>query len=145
MASLYSAEESAETNAAVLADWGSVCDWIVRSTEPSDLFVTPRHQQTFKWNTHRGELVCWKDAPQDARHLLEWESRLKETAQWSWGELVFHNWRPWLQELRRKYGVRYAVIDRRREPRGPKGTIVYPLAGEDNTTYYVVQIDEPEE
>ena len=54
------------------ADWVAACRWIDENTASDVLFLTPRHQQTFKWYASRAELVNWKDVPQDAATLREW-------------------------------------------------------------------------
>ena len=42
------------------------------------LFLTPRMSQTFRWYASRGEVVNWKDIPQDAKGIVEWWRRLGE-------------------------------------------------------------------
>jgi hypothetical protein len=42
------------------------------------LFIVPRTAQTFKWYAARGEVVDWKEMPQDAASLVEWSRRIKE-------------------------------------------------------------------
>ncbi len=57
-------------------DWLDACYWIRVSTDADSLWLTPRNQQTFKWNAQRAEVVCWKDSPQNAKDLLEWYRRI---------------------------------------------------------------------
>ena len=66
-------------------DWRAVCRWAEQSTPPETMFLTPRHQQTFKWYSSRPEVVNWKDVPQDAAALVEWKRRMGEVYPvWHW-------------------------------------------------------------
>jgi hypothetical protein len=57
-------------------DWRNACQWIRTETPADSLWLTPRNQQTFKWNAQRAEVVCWKDSPQNATDLVEWNRRV---------------------------------------------------------------------
>lgn len=57
-------------------DWVRACRWIKEHTPEDAIVLTPRRQQTFKWHAHRAEVVNWKDIPQDALGLLEWNNRI---------------------------------------------------------------------
>jgi hypothetical protein len=59
------------------AAWRHVCHWIKRNTPPDALFLTPRAPQTFRWHSGRGEVVNWKDLPQDAATMLRWRERMQ--------------------------------------------------------------------
>jgi hypothetical protein len=61
-----------------LADWREACSWINTHTPPDALFLTPRSSLTFKWYAERGEVVTWKDVPQDAVALVVWWQRMHE-------------------------------------------------------------------
>lgn len=58
-------------------DWVLACRWIKENTSDDAVVLTPRRQQTFKWHAHRAEVVNWKDIPQDANGLLEWNRRME--------------------------------------------------------------------
>lgn len=58
-------------------DWVFACRWIRENTSEDAVVLTPRRQQTFKWHAHRAEVVNWKDIPQDANGLLEWNRRME--------------------------------------------------------------------
>ena len=60
--------------------WRDVCDWIAAAPEisPRARFLTPRQAHTFKWYTGRAEVVNWKEIPQDAKAIVEWQRRLNE-------------------------------------------------------------------
>ena len=59
-------------------DWRDVCRWAGAHTDPQARFLTPRMAMTFRWNADRGEVVTWKDIPQNADGIVEWWRRLGE-------------------------------------------------------------------
>jgi hypothetical protein len=59
-------------------NWIRLCRWIRSNSEPDDIFITPPNQQTFKWYAGRAEVANWKDMPQDAVRVLEWNRRWNE-------------------------------------------------------------------
>ncbi len=58
--------------------WRSCCDWIGDHTPSDSLFMTPWTQQTFKLYAQRGEIANWKDIPQDANSIVEWNKRIRQ-------------------------------------------------------------------
>ena len=62
------------------AAWREACDWIAQSGRipPDARFLTPPSASTFKWHAQRGEVVNWKEVPQDAASLVQWRQRLQE-------------------------------------------------------------------
>jgi hypothetical protein len=62
------------------ADWVDVCLWIAdpHNTPRGARFLTPRSASTFKWYSGRGEVVNWKEAPQDAASLVDWWNRIQD-------------------------------------------------------------------
>ncbi len=61
-----------------VSDWRDICRWIEQNTPQDAVFITPRYNQTFKWHTGRAEVATWKDLPQDADSILEWQERLRK-------------------------------------------------------------------
>jgi len=59
-------------------DWRDVCHWIEQNTPSDAMLITPRYNQTFKWHTSRAEVATWKDLPQDAEGIIEWDKRLSQ-------------------------------------------------------------------
>src|SRR4029079_19192961 len=51
-------------------EWREMCEWVSRNTPSDALFLTPRNQQTFKWDANRAEVVSGKDFPQDAAGIV---------------------------------------------------------------------------
>lgn len=75
-------------------DWQKACDWIRRNTPPDSLILTPRESYGFKWFANRAEYVCYKDCPQDAAGILEWNRRLWYLHDWtlkSSGDALYSN------------------------------------------------------
>ncbi len=61
-------------------DWLDVCQWVAdpQHTPPSACFLIPRVAYTFKWYAGRGEVVNWKETPQDAASLVAWWKRIQD-------------------------------------------------------------------
>lgn len=97
----------------VYEDWLAVSRWARESTPEDATFITPRHQQTFKWYAHRSEVVNWKDVPQDANSLIEWAKRFNRI----FPQINSRRHPPLnieeLREIANTYGVEYIIIDRR--------------------------------
>jgi hypothetical protein len=121
-------------------DWLAVCRWVREATPPDEIFLTPRHQQTFKWYAERAEVVNWKDVPQDAVSLREWQRRFAEIYPSRLGSARVTVRYTTLREFRRRYGVRYMIVDRRLV--GPMLPLVqvYPLGDQQNQTYAVYEL-----
>ncbi len=125
-------------------DWLSVCRWAQASTPPDEVFLTPRHQQTFKWYAERAEVVSWKDVPQDALSLKEWHRRFQEVFPQRLGNVRVTVRYDTLRRFREQYHVRYMIVDRRMV--GDKLPLIqlYPTADERNDTYAVYQLPTAE-
>jgi hypothetical protein len=65
------------------ADWQQACQWIRAETPGDALILTPRESCAFKWMAERAEYVCYKDCPQDAAGILEWNRRLWWLHDWT--------------------------------------------------------------
>ncbi len=64
-------------------EWLAVCEWVEAQTPQDSLFVTPNESWGFKWFAQRAEYVAFKDCPQDAANLVEWNSRLRWLGNWA--------------------------------------------------------------
>ncbi len=118
-------------------DWVAVCQWIEMSTAADEVFLTPRHQQTFKWYASRAEVVNWKDVPQDVESLIEWRYRYSAVFPPRLGRRRTSIRYDVLRELADKYDVRWMVVDRRVVGRNLPLVRVYPTNENDNPTYAV--------
>lgn len=64
-------------------NWIAMCNWIQDNTSQDAKFITPRITWAFKWFAERPEYVAFKDIPQDAEGMVEWNARLKLIRDWS--------------------------------------------------------------
>ncbi len=133
-ASLVMRTETEAMQKQVRDDWLDVCFWTRSNTPSTALFLTPRFQQTFKWYAHRAEVACWKDAPQDASGLIEWEKRLLEIFPKSPEGYGMPMSDEHLREMRRQYRMDYVILDRRIQKRPPLLPLVHS-----NDTYAVFE------
>jgi hypothetical protein len=129
--------------------WQDVCRWIALHSPPDAIFLTPRYQQTFKWYAERGEVVSWKDIPQDAQAIVEWNRRIERIFPPAIlrGGLVEHG-EARLRELAREFGFRYIVLDRLHSQRPLAFPRVYPDTATNDPHYEVYRLppgDVPEQ
>ena len=128
----------------VLQDWLAVCHWARTATSEDAVFLTPRHQQTFKWYAHRAEVVNWKDVPQDVESLIAWYERFREVFPNRLGTIRVTIAHQTLRQFREKYDVDFMIVDRRVTGRQLPLVKVYPRSGEQNETYAVYELPWPE-
>lgn len=123
-------------------DWRAATEWVKANTPRDAVFLTPKTAQTFKWRAGRGEVVNWKDLPQDASGIVEWWRRMVDiygreeyaVNSWEYGSLA--ELAPArLRELGRKYGAAYLLTES-----DPPLDLPRLYA---NTTYTVYALDEP--
>ena len=138
----YDAGAPVDRQQQVYRDWLAVCRWARLSSPSDEVFLTPRHQQTFKWYAERGEVVNWKDVPQDAKSLLEWHRRFQEIFPRRLGHIRVTIRYDDLRQFRRRYGARWMIVDQR--ICGDRLPLVrlYPVAGERNDTFAVYELPE---
>ncbi|MGA2257678.1 MAG: DUF6798 domain-containing protein [Thermoguttaceae bacterium] len=100
------------------SDWLDVCRWVSdpKHTSPDARFLIPRLASTFKWYSNRGEVVNWKETPQDAASLVAWWERIRDiyaTGNQPPLERFYTSLAgagaPKLQELAKKYEADYLV------------------------------------
>ena len=75
--SLSSRSSSQEDRLIAHQHWLEMCKWIQKNTQEDAMFLTSRHAQSFKWYTHRSNVVTRKDIPQDAVGIVEWHRRME--------------------------------------------------------------------
>jgi hypothetical protein len=126
------------------ADWTAACQWIRDHTDADEIVLTPRGQQTFKWYAERGEVVNWKDIPQDASGISEWWRRHNDVypPEVRGYGLVRHDLAT-LRRLANDYGFRYVIIDRFKSATPPHLLRVFP-SGADHVAVYEVYRIPPE-
>ncbi len=121
----------------VQAQWRDVCKWVRESTASQAIFITPRHQQTFKWYAERSEVVNWKDIPQDAKSLIEWACRVNLVFPRELGRRHPPVDIESLNQFARDWGANYILIDRR-VVRVPVPLLqVYPATLNENSVFAV--------
>lgn len=99
-------------------DWRDLCQWMAESTPQGTVAITPRMAQTFTWYAGRGQVVSWKDLPQDAAAVVKWWHRLEDIYAMPHPEFQ-HRWRESLaeatprrlRELGRKYNASYLIVE----------------------------------
>ena len=65
-----------------LADWTHTCRWIEQNLPHDAVVLTPPDSWAFKWYAGRAEYVVFKDCPQDAAGILEWDRRRQVRGRW---------------------------------------------------------------
>lgn len=94
-------------------DWLDICSWI-DSHLPSDALVqSPTNGWAFKWFARRAEYVSFKDCPQDAAGIVEWNRRLNFLQKWfetNYSDEIYS--KEELKDLRAKTGITHLLTDR---------------------------------
>ena len=124
----------------VYEDWLAACWWIQATTDSDEIFLTPRHQQSFKWFANRAEVVNFKDVPQDAKSLLQWQVRMADVFPRRLGGMRVTIQYDALRRYRDTYSVRYMLVDRRVSTANLPLVKVYPRAPEVNQTYAIYEL-----
>lgn len=123
------------------ADWRDVCRWCEANTPKDAVFHTPFEAEAFKWFAQRAEYVNFKDCPQDAAGIVEWNRRLKLITNWS--ENSFNDDETYsaeeLRELVRQTKVRWAITRTRVRYDVPQSDLLYS-----NDTYKILRLPEAE-
>ncbi|MCU0713827.1 MAG: hypothetical protein MUC43_17350 [Pirellula sp.] len=134
--------DSLETRLKQYEDWKAVCRWINENTDESGLWLTPRRQQSFKWQTRRPELAVWKDMPQNAQAVVEWSARLNEAYKFDKLKQLQPLSTEDLERLVNKYQIQYVLLDLRVNGQTiPKDKQIYPTSAESNDSFAVLQYE----
>jgi hypothetical protein len=64
-------------------DWLDVCQWVDQNLPQAALVQAPHNGWAFKWFARRAEYVTFKDCPQDAAGIVEWNRRLNFLKHWT--------------------------------------------------------------
>lgn len=95
------------------ADWIDACDWIDRNLPADALVNAPHNGWAFKWFGQRAEYVSFKDCPQNAEGIVEWNRRLNFLKRWfdeHYDDEFYSNVE--LRDLRAKTGITHIFTDR---------------------------------
>ena len=136
-------DASAAHQRRAMTDWIAVCQFIAAATPRDEVFLTPRRQQTFKWYAGRAEVVNWKDVPQDAASLRRWAARMKDVFPPRLNSMRTTVRYSDLRRMRRRYGVRWMVVDRRVTGATLPLEQVYPSEPGQNRTFAVYEPSFP--
>ena len=95
-----------------LEDWKATCTWLRTNTPENSLVqVGERGGYAVKWFAERPEYFDWKDCPQDAASITEWNRRVWKLHKWieesSKDDIITDNE---LDELRETTKIRYLVM-----------------------------------
>jgi hypothetical protein len=63
--------------------WIDICQWIEDNVSNDAIVLAPRSSVTFRWYSSRAAYVTFKDCPQDAAGILEWDRRLSVYKDWA--------------------------------------------------------------
>ena len=140
LAAVWRSHTMTETNRYSLADrgdWLDVCEWIDQNLPPDALVQSPTNGWAFKWFAKRAEYVSFKDCPQDAAGIVEWNRRLNFLQKWfeqKYSDEYYSSTE--MKEFRELTGISHLLTDRigplELEPVYRNGTFqVYDLRGLD--------------
>ena len=94
-------------------DWLDVCSWIDQHLPADALVQSPTNGWAFKWFARRAEYVSFKDCPQDAAGIVEWNRRLNFLQKWfeqNYADEIYS--KDELRELRRLTSLSHLLTDR---------------------------------
>ncbi|MDB5347161.1 MAG: hypothetical protein JWP89_5538 [Schlesneria sp.] len=94
-------------------DWIEACGWIDKNLPPDVLVHSPHNGWAFKWFAQRAEYVAFKDCPQDANGIVEWNRRLNFLKRWFEDHYAdeFYS-ADELRDLRRQTKITHILTDR---------------------------------
>lgn len=125
-----------------LVDWQAACSWAKQNTPSDSLWLTPKHQQTFKWYAGRAEVVCWKDVPQDNPSVFEWFARIQDCEPPHYRSGGIAPWEGWqISLLRKKYGFGWVMVDRSVQNTALPWEQVYPVGKEENPSFAIYKLE----
>lgn len=116
VASLFRASSITEVNrysGEDRADWLDACSWINQNLPANALVQSPTNGWAFKWFARRAEYVAFKDCPQDAQGIVEWNSRLNFLQKWFEEKFADEKYSvDELRELQNLTGITHLLTDR---------------------------------
>ncbi len=95
---------------AVQTDWHAACDWIRQHTPPDAILFAANDNWSLRWYAERPEYFSFKDCPQDAASIVEWNRRNWVIYQWK--QRAFADGRATVEELsqlRQETGITHLV------------------------------------
>lgn len=109
----FADQNPSRLSASARTAWIDLCTWIREETDPHDLVYAADSGWAVKWYAQRPEYVNYKDVPQDAAGMMEWNRRLWVIADWRLaamadGQVSVQE----LQDLHRQTGIRWLICGR---------------------------------
>ena len=103
----------AQQPAAVQADWLAACRWIQKNTPTDAVLYATNDNWSLRWYAERPEYFSFKDCPQDAASIVEWNRRSLVIYQWKLrafadGRVSAEE----LSQLRKETGITHLVYSR---------------------------------
>jgi len=95
------------------ADWIDACQWVDQHLPADAMVHAPHNGWAFKWFGQRAEYVSFKDCPQDAAGIVEWNRRLNFLKRWfeeKYDDEFYSAVE--LRDLRAKTGMTHILTDR---------------------------------
>ncbi len=113
LARAHSVVETNRYSGELRADWIAACQWIDGHLPDEAVVQAPHNGWAFKWFARRAEYVAFKDCPQDAAGIVEWNRRLIFLKRWYEDQYVdqFYSAEE-LRSLRRATGITHLLTDR---------------------------------
>lgn len=102
--------------------WLDVCKWAKENTPSDAVFIVPKMTRTFTWHSERGTVVTWKDVPQDAAGLIEWQSRIErlyvrpnphKKGAYLWNDSLVLQSPERIKQSAKRYSARYLLTNAR--------------------------------
>ena len=94
-------------------DWIAACQWIDQHLPRDVMVYAPHNGWAFKWFAQRAEYVAFKDCPQDAAGIVEWNRRLIYLRRWFEAHYDDEYYSAdELREFRHETGITHILTDR---------------------------------
>jgi hypothetical protein len=96
------------------SDWITTLRWLRDNAPPDALLYAANEDFAVKWFSNRPEYVNFKDCPQDAGGVVEWNSRLVKFSAWSQESVAVDPSvsEAELHELGRRTGITHFIVSR---------------------------------
>ena len=93
-------------------DWLEACAWANANIRSDAVVLTPSRSFAFKWYAQRAEFVNYKDCPQDADGIMEWNTRLGQIHDWASDQYDDRKYSAGdLNILKDQYGITHLLVD----------------------------------
>ena len=92
------------------ADWIETCRWVEQNTPRDAEFITPAVSNAFNWYAERWQYVSFKDCPQDAPGIVEWNRRLRRLDRWRHDDPLPAGSLAALRQLQSDTGATYLIV-----------------------------------